>query len=315
MQPPDRPAYYKPLVPDSHRRAAWHDYCSRCIYMVTLGKSGSCPVFGHLETGKDLRDTVVELSETGKIVETEIDRTPLFHKEVKVLEHVVMPDHVHILLFVRERMARPLGHIIQGMKTAITSHVRRMTGNAGLPVFEKGFHDRIMRETGQLDVLFRYIRENPYRLAVRQSIPHYFRKVTAMSICGHDFQAYGNLQLLDNPFKEQVIVHRSDSQDTRAHYQSVWRHTAINGGVLVSPFISADERQVRNEAEGLGGKFIVLANKPFSDREKPAAHDFELCGQGRLLILAPLTSMAPSLTRARCLELNRYAALIAAQGR
>lgn len=311
----NKPAYYKPLIPDSHRRAAWHDYCSRCIYMVTLAKNGMCPVFGQLKTGYDLRDTTVELSVTGKVVETEIDKTPLFHKEVKVLEHVIMPDHVHILLFVTERMAKPLGHIVQGMKTAITSHIHRATGIKDLSVFEDGFHDRIMREWGQLDILFKYIRENPYRLAVRESMPDYFKRVTALNICGHNFQAYGNLQLLDNPFKEQVVVHRSDSEITREHYQSVWRHTAINGGVLVSPFISADERLARDEAESLGGKFIVLTNKPFADREKPAAHDFELCKQGRLLILAPLTGVAPALTRARCLELNGYASLIANEGK
>ena len=311
MPPSVKPAYYKPVIHDSHRRAAWHDYCSRCIYMVTLCKSEMCPCFGTLKAGDNLRNAAVELSETGKIVRTEIDRTPLHHKDVRVLECIIMPDHVHVLFFVTQVLSKPLGHIIQSMKAAITSRIRHLGKRPELCVFEDGFHDRILREPGQLNILIRYIRENPYRLAVRNAYPDFFQKLACLTLFETNFQAYGNLQLLDNPFKEQVIVHRNDTPEIRTHYRNLWRYTAINGGVLVSPFISADEKQIREEAETLGGKFIILTNRPFSDREKPAAHNFELCEQGRLLILAPLTGMTNSLTRARCLEMNRYASMIA----
>ena len=51
--------------------------------------------------------------------------------------------------------------------------------------------------------------------------------------------------LLDNPFKEQVVVHRADSPEVRESNRRRWLYTAANGGVLVSPFISPDERGIR----------------------------------------------------------------------
>lgn len=106
-------------------------------------------------------------------------------------------------------------------------------------------------------------------------------------------------------------MHRRDDAATRERNLALWRYTAINGGVLVSPFISADERAVRDSADNLGGKLIHITNRPFAGRDKPAGRDFELCEQGRLLILAPLTGISGTLTRAHCLEMNRCAALIA----
>ena len=122
-------------------------------------------------------------------------------------------------------------------------------------------------------------------------------------------QAYGNIHLLDNPFKDQVIVHRADDGETFLANKDRWLHTAANGGVLVSPFISQREKSIRKEAESSGSRFILITNRPFSEREKPSGKDFDLCAQGRLLIIAPLTAMP--LDRPSCLKMNSLAQTIA----
>lgn len=40
-----KPAYWKETNHNSHRRAPWHDYRSRCVYMVTFTKMKGCPEF------------------------------------------------------------------------------------------------------------------------------------------------------------------------------------------------------------------------------------------------------------------------------
>ena len=84
---------------------------------------------------------------------------------------------------------------------------------------------------------------------MRRERPEYFRRINELKIGEKTYQAYGNFQLLDCPFKEQVVVHRADSAEERERKLQEWLYTASNGGVLVSPFISKAEREVRNEAE------------------------------------------------------------------
>lgn len=213
-----------------------------------------------------------------------------------------MPDHAHILLFVTRPTAEPLGNTIARMKA-------RANHESGLQsVFEEGFNDQIILPPRPLDTLFSYIRCNPQRLAVRWANPDFFRRVNRLTLAGTPCRAYGNLHLLENPWKEAVAIHRADTAPKKAHDRARWLYTAANGGVLVSPFISQAEKEIRREAESVDGKIILLTNEAFPERYKPAAHDFERCELGRLLIIAPLETLPT--TRDTFLRLNAFAGRI-----
>lgn len=302
----DTPAYYKPLVHSKKRRAAWHDYHSRCIYMITVSKAPGAPAFGHVTGIENPERAYIRLTSTGQIISEEIAAIPGHNPQLRVLKYVVMPDHFHALVFVTVPTSKSLGAIVQSLKAAATSRIRASLNAPALSVFEEGFHDRIITHRGQLDVVFNYIRENPRRLAVRRARPEFFRRVNELRIGEGTYRAYGNFQLLECPFKEQVVVHRADTPQERRLHRQQWLYTAANGGVLVSPFISPDERAIRNEAEELGGRFILLTNEPFPDRFKPCAHDFDLCEAGRLLLIS-LGVEEPQLSRQTCLAMNALA--------
>lgn len=118
-------------------------------------------------------------------------------------------------------------------------------------------------------------------------------------------QAYGNIHLLDNPFKDQVIVHRADNDEAYSANRERWLYTAGNGGVLVSPFISKREKEIRKEAELLGSRFILITNRPLGEREKPSSKDFDFCVQGRMLIITPQSPL--DFSRSACLQMNTLA--------
>ena len=147
------------------------------------------------------------------------------------------------------------------------------------------------------------------RLAVRRAHPEFFRRVNRVRLAGGVYSAYGNFQLLDCPFKEQVVVHRADSPETCAANRDRWLYTAANGGVLVSPFISPAEKAVRDEADQAGGRFILITNRQMEDRYKPSGRDFELCEAGRMLIVSA-PSEGENLSRAHCMQVNRLALAI-----
>ena len=290
------------------RRAPWRNYYAPGQYMVTISKQKGCPDFGALELST-ADDSFISLSSAGLIIKGEIDKTPSFSPELKIHDYVIMPDHLHILLEAVMPLKRHLGEIIQALKSASTSRIRACLGNPSLKIFEDGFHDRIIKDSNHFDIVQRYIRENPRRLAVRRLHPEYFRRVNTLTIGGKSCQAYGNMQLLECPFREQVVVHRADSEAMRAHNRDLWLHTAANGGVLVSPFISPAEKAVREEAEEAGGRFILVVNEQMEERYKPSGRDFELCEAGRMLIVS--AGHGGEISRGICLAMNGIAAELA----
>lgn len=274
--------------------------------MITVAAVKGAPVFGNLRIKEPLSESYVELTEPGKIIKEEILKTPGFHPELKILEMAIMPDHFHVLVFVTRPIKKHLGDIVQAMKSAMTAGIRKKLGNISLSVFEEGFHDRILTGKNQLSTIINYIRENPRRLAVRRARPEFFRRVNGLEIGGRRYAAYGNIYLLRNPFREQVVVHRRDTEAERAANRERWLHTAANGGVLVSPFISPAEKAIRAEAESLNAKIIQITNEAMAERYKPAARDFALCEAGRLLII----SMPSEISRTACMAMNALAAVV-----
>lgn len=289
-------------------RCFGHDYHARCIYHIILKKAPEAPYFGSLCGG--ISDCGIMRSPLGSIIEKQIRNLPALCTALKPLQYCIMPDHVHLLLFVTAPIPRHLGHYIGSLKVAILQEYR-ISQSIGNLIFEDDYYDCILHRSRSLDTLYRYIRDNPRRLAVRRAHPEFFRRVNSVRLAGGVYRAYGNFQLLDCPFKEQVVVHRADTDTERADKRDRWLYTAANGGVLVSPFISPAEKAVRDEADQAGGRFILITNRQMEDRYKPSGRDFELCEAGRMLIIS-IPGLSPDLTRPVCLAMNTLAEEICA---
>lgn len=283
-----------------------HDYKAPGIYLITIRKHPSLPDFGYIvgdcriPPGK-VGCAEVRYSDVGRNVNAEIWRIPTVDPRLKVLQHKVMPDHVHIVLRVLARLDEHLGKYLARFESRLKGY------------FENGYNDQILTKDRSLKVMINYVRENPHRLAVMRGHPEFFCRVRNISAAGMELEGYGNFFLLKYPLMEAVIVHRRWSKEQQEQQRDFWRYVASNRGVLVSPFISRAEREVRDEALELGGRIIHIRPEPFCDGfKKPQGSDFGLCAEGRLLILAPREPQAPELTRSLCLGLNAIAEAIAA---
>ncbi len=283
-----------------------HDYRSRCIYHITIGKAPGCPVFSHISG--EVSNPLVSRTPIGEIIEREIVNIPNLCPLLQICQYVIMPDHIHFAIFARDYLPWALGRYIGMMKVKSGQAIRTAYPQIK-DIFTPDFHDRYLRPFHSLHTIINYIRENPKRLLERRLNPDFFMRINNLQINGTLWQAFGNIQLLHNPFKAPVVIHRADTEQLRAAKQRRWKHISENGGVLISPFISPAEKEVRRECEATEGKIILLTNAPLAEREKPAAHDFEQCSAGRLLILAPMEPLTPG--RETFLYLNRVAECMA----
>ena len=81
-------------------RADWHDY--KCgIYFVTICCDGKKHHFGEIRNGR------MAYTPLGEIIEECIKAIPTHQKDVQVLNHVVMPNHIHMVLTVGAQYIAP----------------------------------------------------------------------------------------------------------------------------------------------------------------------------------------------------------------
>lgn len=299
-----------------NRRSRSIDYAAPGIYHIILRKHPSAQEYGSLAGDPAIAPGLpgcakVERSSLGRILQKEIYDWPLHCTALKVYQYVVMPDHAHILIRVTKRLPHPLGTYIGLLKGAITRRWRASAGDPAAVVFEEGYTDRYLHPGRDLDTLFRYIRENPHRLAMRRRYPEFFSTRRDIELFGSRWSAYGNLFLLRDPMKCAVAVRTRHTPAEREAFREEWLWNAANGGVLVSPFISPEEKAIREEAERLGGRIIHIQHQPFGKRFKPEERRFNLCSQGRMLILAPAEPLRVERFRNACLLMNRVAERLA----
>ena len=181
------------------------------------------------------------------------------------------------------------------------------------PLWEKGFHDRPLRRRGQLENMLRYVADNPRRLYIRRHHARNFHVQQAVRVGEYCFSAVGNLLLLDNAL-HVVHVRRRFSPEERRRYMNDCVLAARQGRVLISPFISEYEQQVRHVVLQEGYPVIQLTNEALSHYYKPSGDLFHACASGQLLLLSPNHTSAPfgkRITREECNTLNALAEALA----
>ena len=120
-----------PVKPSMKRRMNEHDYTQRGIYMLTLAVEGRKPLLGRVmgrvdaPVGSEDAPHVV-LSPLGRYVYAEVEHIPRYYPQVRVLAKQVMPDHLHVILFVTEAMRLPLGRVVNGFKAGCRRGMRAM---------------------------------------------------------------------------------------------------------------------------------------------------------------------------------------------
>jgi REP element-mobilizing transposase RayT len=238
---------------NQHRRSFWHDYYQKGLYMVTMVIEGRKPLFGIIvghANGRPGTDEAphILLSELGRrVFEEEVSKISRYYPMVEVWRVAMMPDHIHLLLWVREPLpkGKHLGMVIRGFKTGCSrawwqwqdetalggktpstvAAVPKASPPAAVPkafplgkkelrpvLFEKGYHDRIINRSGMLENIKRYMQENPLRARIREECPRLMERQLHLWIGGREYAAFGNLFLLKYPIKEQVFFHRKDPQ-------------------------------------------------------------------------------------------------------
>ncbi|MDE6206424.1 MAG: transposase [Muribaculaceae bacterium] len=300
-----------------HRRALIHDYYAPFIYHIILKKAPECDSFGDVEGDARIvpgapGSAAIKESPIGKLIAKGIIHLQYDYPIVKVFQYCVMPDHVHILLQVLFRSELHLDFFMESLKAIIARRVSVLLCRETAPddIFQPGYCDKPLYDDRSLDELYRYIRENPHRLAMRMQFPQFFRRARKLHIQGREYEAYGNLFLLRNPDKIAIKISRSFSAEEHTQKETEWLAAAAQGAVLVSPFISAAERALRSRAEAIGAKIILITHEDFPERYKPHAHDFDLCAQGNLLIISLGLPAKTALTRDLCLRMNDLAAAL-----
>lgn len=109
-----------------------------------------------------------KLSQCGKIVEALIEKISEKYEDISVDSYVIMPNHIHLLLSVLKKDGRgdpspTVDSVVAWLKYHATKEINKTQGTIGQKIFQRSFHDHIVRNRYDYEEIYKYIHENPIR--------------------------------------------------------------------------------------------------------------------------------------------------------
>lgn len=121
----------KSTIASNKRRLDDWDYSQPRIYMLTLATEGRQSLFGVLTGNAGFPVAApggprLEPSPLGAAVLEEVDGIPGYYPQISIIARQLMPDHLHILLYVRQALPVHLGKVVAGFKAGCNRRWREL---------------------------------------------------------------------------------------------------------------------------------------------------------------------------------------------
>ena len=136
------------------------DYSQPNAYFITICTKNKEMLFWENVGASIARPEDVRLSKYGKIVVEAIEKISTIYPVITVDNYVVMPNHIHLLLQIhsdssgRAMLAPTISIVIQQMKGYATKKI-------GRSIWQKLFHDHVIRDEKGYLKIWNYIEGNP----------------------------------------------------------------------------------------------------------------------------------------------------------
>ena len=153
-------------------RLQGYDYAGEGAYFITICTHNRSCIFGTVNDGNML------LNAAGRTATDEWYKTIAIRKNITLTAFIVMPNHIHGIIII-DKKAQPdlekpnapvqkmrspsqtIGAIIRGYKSAVTKRLSELAFTTDGNVWQRGYHDHIIRNELSYNKIENYIINNP----------------------------------------------------------------------------------------------------------------------------------------------------------
>ena len=153
----------KELSARKKMRLQGYDYSNEGYYFVTI-----CVIDRQEKLGRIIGDGVLdvphcELTAFGKLIDSRIKSMNDIYNDIKTDKYVIMPNHVHLIICISNengssRTPTPTNAKIPRFISTLKRYTNK---DCGFSVWQRSFHDQIIRDEDEYLRIWQYIDENP----------------------------------------------------------------------------------------------------------------------------------------------------------
>lgn len=143
-----------------------YDYSTPGAYFITICTHDKKCIFWESEQHATVGEAIslppgnIILSAYGKITEEAIKAIPEHYSQIELMQYVIMPNHVHMILFITYDNGRLIASPTN-ISTVVGHMKRHVSKKIGMPIWQTSFYDHIIRNEKDYIKIAEYIHENP----------------------------------------------------------------------------------------------------------------------------------------------------------
>jgi len=178
-----------------------YDYAQAGAYFVTIGTYNRDCLLGEIPGSE------MSLTRAGEVVLECWNDLPNHYSHVEIDGFVVMPNHVHGIIVLADNQGKssisesgeagmkspkgqsvgaglkpapterhPLPEIVRAFKTFSSRRINQVRSTPGVPVWQRNYYERVIRNECELDAIRQYIVDNPAKWAEDVENPRNLRQ-------------------------------------------------------------------------------------------------------------------------------------------
>ena len=147
-----------------------YDYSQNGAYFITICTKNKQCILSRIVGGGVLDAPATHLLAPGAAAEDRIRQMNLTYPDVQTVKYAIMPNHIHLLIHIsREENAAAAGPSgtpapTNGRIPQYVSTFKRLCNRQmGADLWQRSYHDRIIRNDAEYDMIWQYIDTNPHR--------------------------------------------------------------------------------------------------------------------------------------------------------
>ena len=152
-------------------RLRGYDYSQAGCYFVTICVKGKHEILSTIDVGAriarpnedeaDVGARIARPTEIGEKVEFALQQINEKYPTVILDKYVIMPNHIHMILMITQTDCDGRAMRAPTISTVINQFKGFVTKQIGESIWQKLFHDRIIRDEEEYLKIRKYIEENP----------------------------------------------------------------------------------------------------------------------------------------------------------
>lgn len=130
-------------------RIKHYDYSKENMYFVTICIKDRLELLGKIKSD----NKIIELTKEGNIANQNINNIKDIYKNTIIDEYVIMPNHIHMILIMKNKTESNLSRIIKQYKRSTSKKI-------GYSIWQKSFYEHIIKNEKEYQQIKKYIQDN-----------------------------------------------------------------------------------------------------------------------------------------------------------